>query len=306
VLRRPLPRPAARRRRRPADGRYPAAGEAEAGPHRLRPAQPDHGDRRLPAAADDRRRRLRPAALDGRPDRPGAGAADARALGHVLVRHRHAGAGRLFPRALWRADLADRRLLGRLLRLGDRADDRPRLRLCALGGQHHHADHGRDDVDPLHPARHRPDGPHPGQRAERHHRHHHRRDPARLAPGARRGALAARAALCRCRGRGGDADAAHHPPPHPAEHPRAHHRAGHLCLRRGDDHGGDPLLHRRRDAADHPVLGQHHGRGPGALAGEALYRLLPRPLPLHHRSRGQPAGRWPARCARPAHGKEGL
>ena len=39
----------------------------------------------------------------------------------------------------------------------------------------------------------------------------------------------------------------------------ADHGAGDIHLRLGDDHGGDPVLHRRRHAADHPVLGQHHG-----------------------------------------------
>ena len=51
-------------------------------------------------------------------------------------------------------------------------------------------------------------------------------------------------------------------------------------LRLGDDHRGDPVLHRRRHAADHPVLGQHHGRGPGAVAGEALHRVLPGGVPV--------------------------
>ena len=49
--------------------------------------------------------------------------------------------------------------------------------------------------------------------------------------------------------------------PHPAQHRRAAARAGDLRLRLGDDHRGDPLLHRRRHAAQHPELGQHHGRG---------------------------------------------
>jgi peptide/nickel transport system permease protein len=50
--------------------------------------------------------------------------------------------------------------------------------------------------------------------------------------------------------------------PHPAQHAGAADRAGDLHLRLGDDHRGDPVLHRRRHAADHPELGQHHGRGP--------------------------------------------
>ena len=52
-------------------------------------------------------------------------------------------------------------------------------------------------------------------------------------------------------------------------------RAGDLHLRQRHDRRGDPVLHRRRHAADHPVLGQHHGRGPRAVAGEALHHLLP-------------------------------
>ncbi len=44
--------------------------------------------------------------------------------------------------------------------------------------------------------------------------------------------------------------------------------AGDLHLRVGDDHRGHPVVHRRRHAAQHPELGQHHGRGaqpdPGA------------------------------------------
>ena len=35
----------------------------------------------------------------------------------------------------------------------------------------------------------------------------------------------------------------------------------HLHLRLGHDHRGDPVVHRRRHAAQHPELGQHHGRG---------------------------------------------
>ena len=52
-----------------------------------------------------------------------------------------------------------------------------------------------------------------------------------------------------------------------------------------------------------PSLGQHHGRGPRALAGEALHRVLPGDLPVDHRAGGQSAGRRPARRARSAHGK---
>ena len=54
--------------------------------------------------------------------------------------------------------------------------------------------------------------------------------------------------------------------PHPAQHGGAAAGAGHLRLRLGDDHRGDPVLHRRRHAAQHPELGQHHGRGRAACS----------------------------------------
>ena len=54
----------------------------------------------------------------GGPDRARPGAAHARALGAVLVRHRHAGPRRLFPRALRRAGVAAGRLRRGDLRLG--------------------------------------------------------------------------------------------------------------------------------------------------------------------------------------------
>jgi ABC-type microcin C transport system permease subunit YejE len=52
-----------------------------------------------------------------------------------------------------------------------------------------------------------------------------------------------------------------------------------------------PLLHRRRHAAHHSVLGQHHGRGQGAVAGKALHRVLSRRVPVCHCARRQPARR---------------
>ena len=67
-----------------------------------------------------------------------------------------------------------------------------------------------------------------------------------------------------------------HPAPHPAQHAGADAGAGDLYLRQRHDRGVDPLLHRRRHAADHSVLGQHHGRGPRAVAGQALHRVLSR------------------------------
>jgi peptide/nickel transport system permease protein len=47
-----------------------------------------------------------------------------------------------------------------------------------------------------------------------------------------------------------------------------------------------------------PSWGQHHGRGPGAVAGEALHRLLPGHLPVADRAGGEPAGR--RACATPS------
>jgi peptide/nickel transport system permease protein len=55
-----------------------------------------------------------------------------------------------------------------------------------------------------------------------------------------------------------------------------------------------------------PLLGEYHGRGPRAVAGEAIHRLLPGHLPVHHRARGEPAWRWSSRRPRPPYGKEDL
>ena len=49
-------------------------------------------------------------------------------------------------------------------------------------------------------------------------------------------------------------------------------------------------LHWRRHAADHPELGEHHGRGPRAVAGEAVYRVFPGDLPVHYGAGGESAG----------------
>ena len=77
-----------------------------------------------------------------------------------------------------------------------------------------------------------------------------------------------------------------HPAPHPAQHDGGADGAGDFHLCRGDDHRGDPVVHRRRHAADHPKLGKHHGRGPGALADEALHRVLPGDFPVCHGAGG--------------------
>ena len=49
--------------------------------------------------------------------------------------------------------------------------------------------------------------------------------------------------------------AAHTRAPHSAEHSRAAAGAGDLCLRFGDDHRGDPVVHRRRHTAQHSRAG---------------------------------------------------
>ena len=69
------------------------------------------------------------------------------------------------------------------------------------------------------------------------------------------------------------------------------HRAGdvHLCVRHAGR--GHAVVHRRRHATDHSKLGQHHGRGPRAVAGEALHRVLPGGVPVDHRAGGEPARR---------------
>ena len=65
-------------------------------------------------------------------------------------------------------------------------------------------------------------------------------------------------------------------------------------MRQRHDRGVHSLLHRRRHAAHHSVLGQHHGRGKGAVAGQALHRVLSRRVSVRHRARRQPARRRPA------------
>ena len=211
--------------------------------------------------------------------------AHAAALGGVLVRHRHARPRRLFSRVrLRRAGLADRRLRGggpRIAASGWRSGSSPAS--CAGLDGDRHAHHGRADVDPADPARDRADGADPRQRRQRHPRDHHRRDPARRAAGAQRRADPARAALCRGGGRVRHAHAAIILAPHPAQHAGAADRAGDLYLRLGDDHRGDPVVHRRRHAAEHPVLGQHHGRGPRAVAGQALSSSSSRPCSCRSR-----------------------
>ena len=87
------------------------------------------------------------------------------------------------------------------------------------------------------------------------------------------------------------------------EHDRAAARAGHVHLRRRDPGRGDPVVPRRRAAAGHPDLGQHHGRGASAVHRLSAQRLLPRRLPRRDRAGGEHPRRRPARHARPAHGE---
>jgi hypothetical protein len=115
--------------------------------------------------------------------------------------------------------------------------------------------------------------------------------------------VAARPTLCRYGGGGRHPYADDHPAAHLAEHASADDRAGDLYLRQRHDRRGDPVFHRRWNAADYAILGQHHGRGPRTLAGEALYRFLPRRVPVRHRAGCQSARRQIARCARPTHGQ---
>ena len=194
---------------------------------------PGHRGRRRAARADRAGDgAVRALARHRRSDRACAGPAHARALGGVywfgtdMLGPRH-----LFPRPLRRAGVAARSASRSQSWPRWSGFDRPRLRLRALGRRHRDAGDGRADVDPADPARHRPDGAHPRQRRQRNPRHHHRGNSPRVAPGARRRAVAARAALCGRRGRGRHPHADDHPAPHPAQHARADDGAGDLCLR---------------------------------------------------------------------------
>ena len=63
---------------------------------------------------------------------------------------------------------------------------------------------------------------------------------------------------------------------HRAQHAAAAAGAGHLHCRLGDDYRGDPVVYRRRHAAQHPELGQHHGRGAQPVSDRLLHRAVPR------------------------------
>ena len=190
------------------------------------PAPSDRDRRRRRAAADDPDRDLRAVARHRRSAGGVAGPAPEAAVGGVLVRHRHAGARRLQPRRLRRARVAGRRPGGRAAQHPDRARDRPGDRLRPLARRDRDARHGRADVDPAGPARHRADGADQGEHRERDPRHHARRGAARGAAGAQPRADAARAALRRGGDRRRHQPAAHPGAPHPAQHGRAAAGAG--------------------------------------------------------------------------------
>ena len=161
-------------------------------------------------------RAARALARHRRSDRARAGAAHPRAVGGVLVRHRHAGPRHLFPRALRHTGVADRRLFGRDPGLARG------LFIGLVSGFVRRADgivmrvmDGLMSIPPILLAialmaltR--------GSVGNVITRHHHRGDSAGVAPGAQRRAVAARAALCGRRGRGRHPHADDHPAPHPA------------------------------------------------------------------------------------------
>src|SRR5439155_982830 len=128
----------------------------------------------------------------------------------------------------------------------------------------------------------------------------HPGDPARDPCRARLGALAARAHHGGRRARARRPHAANLDVLHPARAGCAAHRAGDLHLRLGHPVRGVPVVPRRRHAAPHPVVGQHHGRGQDVRAARVLDHPVPRPLPRADRPRHQPRRRRAARDARRA------
>src|SRR3954469_14076298 len=96
---------------------------------------------------------------------------------------------------------------------------------------------------------------------------------------------------------------AHPAAPHPAEHRAAAHRAGDLYLRLRHHRRGDPLVPRRRHAAERAELGKRDRRGPHALPGRGLHRHRAEHLPIAHGARRQSHRRRAARRARSAAGE---
>src|SRR5262249_5861915 len=125
----------------------------------------------------------------------------------------------------------------------------------------------------------------------------HPGDPTRDPRGPRLRTLAARAHDGRGCPRARGAHAAHSRALHAARAGGAADRAGDVHLRVGHPVRGVPVVPRRRHAAPHPVVGQHHGRGQDVRAARILDHPLPRPVPRAHRARRQPRRRRAARDA---------
>ena len=72
------------------------------------------------------------------------------------------------------------------------------------------------------------------------------------------------------------------PAPYPTQHTCPHECAGDLHLRQRHDCRSDPVLYRRGHPALGPLLGQHHGRRPDAVAGQVLHHRVSRTVPVAH------------------------
>ena len=215
----------------------------------------------------------------------------------------------IYSRVLYGARVS---LTGRLLggdpRLARRPRDRPGLGLRALGRRHRHAHHGRHDVDPADPARHRADGadarpacrtssspsPSPSSRASsrlvRGVVLSLREQPyvdAAIAAGTRTPMIILRHIL-----------------PNTLA---PHDRAGDLHLRQRHDRRGRSSP--SSAPARRPIIPSW---GNIMAEGRALWQVkpyivfFPADLPLDHGAGGEPARRRPARRARPAHGQAAL
>ena len=68
-----------------------------------------------------------------------------------------------------------------------------------------------------------------------------------------------------------------------------------------DSHRSDPVVPRRRHQPGNADLGQHHGRGPRLLPGQAFADLLARPVAVDRDPECQSDRRRRTRCARSAH-----
>ena len=176
-------------------------------------------------------------------------------------------------------------------------DRRPLGRLPALARHAFDARDGRHHGDSRCADRHRPGGLVEGQPAVGDRRHRHSRDSAGDPSGALAGAIDPRRTLRRGGDLAGHADLEDHVRSHPAQHAGAADRAGHLHLRVGDPDRGDPVIPGIGSADRHSDLGQHHGRGPGAVPAVPAQRVFSRHLSGADGAGGQHTGRWPARRA---------